>query len=683
MSLAERRKIKPTRTDLAALAAFLLLAGVLLVAAFFSDVFPDEAYYYTIPKRMLQGDRIFVEIWQMSQLCGLFLLLPYQLYALLTGGTAGIVLFMRLLFVAVDLAFYVYFYGKLREQKLAGVFAAFFFCSEQLFGILSLNYYNLSLLFVAAAGMILFLQKKPLGAPKLIFAGILLSGAVLSVPGLAAVYVLFTLLVTIRATGKKKGKRILEDYGFVLDFRNWKWTTVGVVLSAAAFLVWLLTASGLGDILASLPGLTSDSEYRLTPLGNAAGLNRIGSAASVFGVVGAVLLALLPAAALAVRKKKPDDVRLKRILLAVSLAVYVFCCATALIREVRHEMRDPNHYFFFIKFCSSGVVPGYVLAFVLMLLCEKKEPRMRAFLVLSAVVSAGADFFSDISLGFGGALAYFPAISYLAELFRELRQEQDPFRSGTSGENGKSKRDNIGKQPRLTGNARLPAALLATLFCLCAVVLFCRQSLQRKLSFIHFPFDYTEHYYGGEGYTDDEIEGLIRKAAEPDTEAPKEDGEVGNEQKEKNEIYRQKTYILRSDYYDATITEYPRGPYAGLYTTKQELKQYFCCLNDLRQVTEGSKKPIYAAGNIPYFYLLSTRPCGSYSSLFVPADNPKRILMYWDLFPEKRPDRIYIPYDDGFTEADAMLDAFLEKLDGSVAQGKAGYILTVNDWNEA
>ncbi len=66
-----------SRTDIGAAIVFCIVALVLVLSAVFSHVIDDKAFYYTIPQRLLQGDRLLVDEWHPTQLAALFQLLPY------------------------------------------------------------------------------------------------------------------------------------------------------------------------------------------------------------------------------------------------------------------------------------------------------------------------------------------------------------------------------------------------------------------------------------------------------------------------------------------------------------------------------------------------------------------------------------------------------------------------------
>ena len=106
--LSKRSEYRAYDLTAAALGLFLLIA--LLLTARYSVGVPDEAFYYTVPHRILLGERLIADEWSLSQFVYLFNLLPSLLFIRITGGTAGIVLFMRCLFAGIDAAFYCWMY---------------------------------------------------------------------------------------------------------------------------------------------------------------------------------------------------------------------------------------------------------------------------------------------------------------------------------------------------------------------------------------------------------------------------------------------------------------------------------------------------------------------------------------------------------------------------------------------
>ncbi|MBQ6163605.1 MAG: hypothetical protein IJK23_03930 [Clostridia bacterium] len=405
-----------SKTDLAAAVTFVALAVFLVFSAYFSDMVPDEAYYYTLPQRFLQGDGMFAQEWEMSQIHAVFLFLPYLLYTRIAGGTDGIILFMRYLFIFADLALYCWFYRKLREYGAAAVAASALFCADQFFGILALNYYNMALTEIVIFILMLFFSKKELSAPRLFVAGIVLSCAVLNQISLAILYILYTVFVMIRLSDKKDR---LSRFSSVLAFRNWLWITAGVAVCAAAFLIYLQATVGLAQIMKTLPDMFINGEYEMKWYGNSEWKTKFGRVASVFGVL---LMILLPLFALvcAILMRKRKSARLRAGLAYASFALYLLFFIRASF-GLAESFSEPMPYSFFICFYITAAIPVYVFGFIFYLLCDHRDKKMLVFWIAALCASACVDYISYTTIAYGARLAYFFTVYYQFELIRELR----------------------------------------------------------------------------------------------------------------------------------------------------------------------------------------------------------------------------------------------------------------------
>ena len=109
-SLSDADKIK----NIAVFIAIAFFALLSFRGAFYGIASPDESFYLTIPYRIINGDALFVDEWHASQLSSFLLWLPMKLYISITGGTDGIVLFFRCLFVICQTAVSCYTYKKVK-----------------------------------------------------------------------------------------------------------------------------------------------------------------------------------------------------------------------------------------------------------------------------------------------------------------------------------------------------------------------------------------------------------------------------------------------------------------------------------------------------------------------------------------------------------------------------------------
>ncbi len=411
----------------------------MICASYTAEVTADETFYYTVAKRFFAGDRFLVHEWQLAQLSMVVFLLPYRLFTAVTGGTAGIVLFMRHFYIALDLLFFLWFYKKLRHRGAPGLIAAALICADLYGGFIALDYYNLCIQGYMAVCVMLFAQDRPLKPRETIFTGAILAVAVLSEPQTALIYLVFTLLVAVRAVGKKRGKDLFRKFGFALDGRLWFYLTLGVAAVAAVYLF-------------------TDNEFTLYWYGNQMNIHKIPWLIDAFGIA-AVIFSLLTVAAAAVvgplvrRGRAPAA--LKTAVFFASLLSAIFC----LVMAVKNG--------FYTTF-SSIEFPIVCCALSCYLLCERKDRRIFAFWIVGLCCSALIDYFSDITFMIGGRLAVLPAAEFTKQLFGELglRATADPAKEQEPAQTK-------GPSQKRPEKFKLTAALPARILSAAAVLLFC------------------------------------------------------------------------------------------------------------------------------------------------------------------------------------------------------------------
>ena len=637
-TVMEKRKsdnrIRFHAADAAAAAVFLALAAFLLFSAFRNvNVAGDEDLYPTIPLRVLGGDRFVVDEWEISQLSGLFLLLPCRLFLAVTGGTEGIILYLRLIHLAAVLIFFWYFYLKLRNYGCpwVGLAASGLFTLDNYLGCNTLNYYNMCIHALLLTGMILFLGgKKP--PFKLIFAGAVFACAVLNQPTIIVVYLLWSLLTLLRELRLRRGKKDpFPQWGFALGGREWLWTTVGAAGVAAVFFSYLLSTAGLGNIIEALPGLSGSAEYSSPILFK----DLIWQSMKVPWAIehyGAVNFALLIAVGLAAvvydakAKKTGGNKKIKTAIFLLSQAVFLSCFVVSFLKlsptNVTKHAASPEYgriltdYFSLLVTCllSGCMGPVCFSALVAYLLCEKKDRGVFAFWILGAACSLFVDTVSCATIVFGGRLMYLPAVYFTAQFLGELRGER------TTAE----------KSEKRTGRPVLRAAA----GCLAAVMLFC------CVSFLGF----------------------------------------------------QLTFAYRIDYPVRTDREhdvFSYGPYKGLIRRPELIGNYELLHRDLDFIKQNCNGRVYVATLFPYAYLYMQLPMGIYSALYSREDSRDRWTLYWTLQPDKRPEYIYLPTvsDDAAPDEDARALAeenlaFLRTVaDFELTNAPTGYILKMTDWH--
>ena len=600
------------------IAVLLLLAGFLILSAFYAEVIFDEFYYHTVTQRFFAGDRLIVDEWYIVQLSSLFLLLPDKLFLLLTGGTDGIVLFSRFLFIGWDLALYWFLSLRFRKKTAAAPIAAGLFCADIFAGIITFNYYNISLHMLAVTAMLLFLPEGKIPAFKIVFAGVAFAVGVMLEPGFAAVYLLYSVTVLLREALGKAGKRPFEKWAFALNGRTWLLLTLGAAICAAALFTFLALSSGVEETLRYLPESISGSEYGFRWYGHAETPEKLHRLLVTFGLQTALpLLALLPAAAIV---KKKNARYAKCVLFFLTLLFWGAACLLAVFGS------DPY-------ICQVLPFPCAVSSLVFYILCEKKDPRVFAIWLLGAFCSAAADYLSSTSLFFAFRLAYFPAVFFGVELFRELLRAPSgkPAREtpealpaedgeaatipahadGNKPDDGKHKH----RIPRRRPVFRAAAGVMAALLLLNA--------------------------------------GLL--------------------------LFTQTDYMFLAKLGGAAVTA-QNGPDKGLRNLRFIESARQDKRTDLDYIGLKSTCPLYVMKRLPDCYLyLHELPIAAYSACYTPEDVLTKQIRYWQTYPEKLPEYIYIPYGDEVRQPEELRE-ILKYCKYRITGGLAGYIVRVTEW---
>ena len=374
---------------------------------------PDEGYYYTVAHRLSLGEKMIADEWNLAQLVHLFNLLPNILYMKLTGGTEGLILFMRYLFIAVLAVFYVYVYIKLRAYKGWGVAAAVLFCAVIQQTLLTVAYFTAAPMAVLAVWLLLMCDEKKKSVPKLVFAGIVMACSILAEPFLILVFLLWFALVLARALPALKDKPFFERWNFILDSRVFFFTTLGAVAMFIPYMLWLMLSGSFEGIGAALPYLASGGEYNS---GNLIDFTKFAGAAALYSPVFLCGTAACTAAAAVLRVKRPEDLKAKRIVFLCSCVFLAGGYVYALIKT--YGGRVPEIWVAFLQYNNFTLL---LFSPALWLLSDKKTPRLFALWLLGILFSVLVDVSSTVILASGGGLVRTACILQLPVLLEALR----------------------------------------------------------------------------------------------------------------------------------------------------------------------------------------------------------------------------------------------------------------------
>lgn len=413
-------------TDLVALVICIALFTFLIYAATQGIDSEDECVYYTIPQRLLKGDRLLIDEWHVEQLSSVLLAFPYWLITTVAGSSEGIILSLRFFCLAVNLILYWFLYAKMRPYGIGGLIPVVLFVANMPMAIITLNYYSMSLHGLAVLCALLFFNDKQYSVPVLLLSGVVLACTVLAEPVLAILYFVWSILFFCVSFFQKKGKPFFNDFSFILLPKVWFWVTAGIFLTAAVFFAFLLSRSAPSEIFRIFPELFSDSEYSFFSGSGRSFFSffKLWQAFRFYGIVPPVLGITVLILSLVYRKKLRKDKNRKAQLFTaacVCFAAAYLCAAFIILRIPMLSKSYTPTYLYYYNYHSA---PVFFLGLNCYLLCEQKKPRLFCVWLVSAVSSVLIDTVSEHVIGFCGVIACFELIPMFFAVLREIRAEQ-------------------------------------------------------------------------------------------------------------------------------------------------------------------------------------------------------------------------------------------------------------------
>ena len=243
------RKNRKTAYILMAAAA-VLCCGFLFWKARYGFANSDESFYLTIPFRLLRGDRLIIDEWNVTQFSSLLLLPPVWVFRFFSQDNTGILLAFRYFYTVIQIATGFFIFFALKKYSLAGAFfSALLFTLYTPFGIMAGSYNSLGIICLTDA-LILYLNGRDRTSfARCFFAGVLFAFSVLCSPYLAFLYALYTagaLLLTRRLPG---------------ELRRWLYLTAGIAVPALIVVVLLLRTGTPGSLVSLLSDIVRDPEH--------------------------------------------------------------------------------------------------------------------------------------------------------------------------------------------------------------------------------------------------------------------------------------------------------------------------------------------------------------------------------------------------------------------------------------
>ena len=404
--------------DIAALTLGLALFAFFAFTAKNGVSAPDESFYFSVVQRLFLGEKLIADEWNIAQLVHLLNVIPYFVFTRITGGTEGIILFMRYLFIAVDAVFYAWLYVKLRRYGVWGLAAALCFCAVIVQTIFSITYFTSAPMAMLAFCLLLITDGREQKLPVLLFCGVLLACAVLAEPYLVAGFAVWFLTVVLREIQKKRGKTFAEAYGFLLDARVFFGVTAGVLAVFLPFMAYMVFGGSFARFPEAFPYLASGGE--IGKLGTVL-FKKCFDGALYFGLPFTVCALLALGAAITLRVRKSGTPKSRRIVFTAAAAALAGSLLCAGIRTL--AVREQSVWTAFAEYHDFAFLFFSPVPF---LLSEKKDPRLTAFWAVGAVYNVLVDASSAVVLGSGGGILRAACLLQLSALLPELFGKEAP-----------------------------------------------------------------------------------------------------------------------------------------------------------------------------------------------------------------------------------------------------------------
>lgn len=353
--------------DIFAFSVLALLTVWCVVNMYYSTGFSvDEAFYLTIPKRILAGDGLLTDEWQLSQLSSVLLLPFVWLWYAIKDSAEGMYMFFAVLFCVVRGLFCCTVYALMRKYRYFSLLAAA--CLSQ---YATLNYNSLSYntigLFSAVLLMCLCvrLSEKPDNITTGI-CGALYAVLILCNPVALALFPAYCIAVAVFLFRKgreknirpnnKKAKKSEKHYLFTL--RGFISFVIGILPVFIYFCIILFRNSSLKDIILSLPYIMQDPEHMVLADGSGEntvqGLGMLTELTDNLGIAVFIIAILLSVCCLVCKKFCPKIC----LPMATASVVILFVSAQVYYYSPAFETENPGLVYF--AFSLEGVLLYFI-----------------------------------------------------------------------------------------------------------------------------------------------------------------------------------------------------------------------------------------------------------------------------------------------------------------------------------
>lgn len=238
----------------------LTLSGIFIWRCQYGVNLNDELSYLSSLKRVLQGDRFFIDDWSPTTLLSTWIEFQLVRWLPIEFGE-GCVLHARYLYIFLQAFITIILFSWLKGHKGRILMPCLYFISTP-YNIPALSYNTMAIGFMLL-GCVFVVTREKWRKIDFIFVGVLYSLTVLSNPYVAILYfcfLLFEITVYISAGIRKK------DIPEVLRFTSFSYITLGISICAGVFLLSIIMQGDWQQSIYSLSYVLGDSEHSDTGL---------------------------------------------------------------------------------------------------------------------------------------------------------------------------------------------------------------------------------------------------------------------------------------------------------------------------------------------------------------------------------------------------------------------------------
>ncbi len=180
-------------SDIIFITLFVVVSVILFEKCKYGFANIDESFYVSLPKRILQGDKLLLHEWNLAQFSGILLTPIVAILSRIRIPHMGILLMLRYVYVVIQGVTSVIIYIKLKKySQLGAIFSSLLFYIYAPYSIMALSYNSMAILFFSLAMLQMISDGKRIIH---IAAGMFFLFAMLSYPLLIILYVFYVLLI--------------------------------------------------------------------------------------------------------------------------------------------------------------------------------------------------------------------------------------------------------------------------------------------------------------------------------------------------------------------------------------------------------------------------------------------------------------------------------------------------------